>query len=214
MVASVWILKTYSLWYLTTNALSYKHVWCWDSAVKSAAGVVAFLRAWVWVTHVWCWSVNSDLLKESFVWHLAKVKGSYFTATLAIGNSIDFVVRSLWFVQEGEGHTQSHTKPTLHTTTSILSVNHSLISPPCAHSYLHSAVAQVTGYSLVYIQQYILSIVLSDMVQWVTIKSQCCNQTLAAYWTHTSLSVGFSGGGLNFLCPWSQIPPLFASFFK
>lgn len=101
-------------------------------------------------------SMNSDLLKQSFVWHLAKVKASYFTASLATGNFIDFVVWGLWFLEEGEGHTQPHTMPTLHTTMRFRSllITHSF--PPCTQSYLHSPVSQVTGlHSVAHIQHYI-----------------------------------------------------------
>lgn len=111
------------------------------------------------------------------MWHLAKVSASYFMATLATGNFSDFVVRALWFLEEGEGHTQSHTKPAVHTTRSILCL---LITPPThthTRSYLHSPVSQVTGlHSLAFIQRLILNIARFEHVQWFITKLWRWNQ--------------------------------------
>lgn len=77
-------------------------------------------RFWLHTFEARALIMNGNLLQESFVRRLAKVAGQqvrafYFTAHQASGNSIDFVAKGLWYLEEGEGHTQSHTKSTLHT---------------------------------------------------------------------------------------------------
>lgn len=125
-------------------------------------------------------SVNSDLLKESFVWHLAKVKASYFTATLATGNSIDFVVWAFDFWRKGRD-TPSPTQslPCIPQWVFSLLITHSLPPPPLStQSYLYSPVSQVTGlHSVAYIQHYILHIALFESMQWFITNPRHCNQT-------------------------------------
>ena len=116
-------------------------------------------------------SVNSDLLKESFVWHLAKVKASYFTATLATGNSIDFVVWAFDFWRKGRD-TPSPTQslPCIPQWVFSLLITHSLPPPPffytvlplqsclpgdrltlCGlHSTLHTAHSSLWKYAVIY----------------------------------------------------------------
>lgn len=88
-------------------------------------------------------------------------------------NFIDFVVRSLWFLEEGDGHTQF--KPTLHATMSILSqlITHSF---PRVHGPTSTVLSPGWQACTLGLHSALLFIAVFESVHWFITKPWCCNQ--------------------------------------